>query len=487
MQTPEKTAAAQEAAQPLNAPAEGNALMLLLSLLPGALVGYGFALFSAIPGIGLVAFTLLFLLLFWLFARQRLQRSLDGLLLLSAALLLILCYGLYDLPQFRLFNAPLAYGLLVVALLRLCGILPPFQTLGELLQGGWLSLRSAFCHMGRAFSLLKKQDGAPQARRRELLLGLFLAIPLLPVLVLLLSSADSVFGSSLQAFASAFSGPQLSSSLAKLFISLFVALMCFSLLYALRHGEAKQPKALAGLPLPALSLTVLLALVNLLYLAFVGVQFAYLFGGAQHAAMAGGWAAYARRGFFELTAIALFNLGLCMYCLKHWPGHRPLRALCGLLILLTGMMLVSALKRMGLYIDAFGLSLLRLLTLWAMAMIALALLLTGLRLVRPAFHPFRILLALTLASYLVLNLASPAGLVARYNVNAFLEGRLSKVDAQYLQELGSDSLPALKRLAASGHAGGQQALEELKVRSPRPWYAWSLSEARLRAEAKGSP
>ena len=63
MQTPEKTAAAQEAAQPLNAPAEGNALMLLLSLLPGALVGYGFALFSAIPGIGLVAFTLLFLLL----------------------------------------------------------------------------------------------------------------------------------------------------------------------------------------------------------------------------------------------------------------------------------------------------------------------------------------------------------------------------------------------------------------------------------------
>ena len=57
-----------------------------------------------------------------------------------------------------------------------------------------------------------------------------------------------------------------------------------------------------------------LVVVDLLFLAFVAVQFRYLFGGAELVRGADGlsYAEYARRGFFELVAVAALSLPLLL-------------------------------------------------------------------------------------------------------------------------------------------------------------------------------
>ena len=81
---------------------------------------------------------------------------------------------------------------------------------------------------------------------------------------------------------------------------------------------------------------VVLAAVDLLFLAFVAVQFRYLFGGTELVREVTGlsYAEYARRGFFELVAVAALSLPLLL--LADWsldqrdPGRaRAFRRLAG--------------------------------------------------------------------------------------------------------------------------------------------------------------
>ena len=134
---------------------------------------------------------------------------------------------------------------------------------------------------------------------------------------------------------------------------------------------------------------------------------------------------------------------------------------------------------MAVYLPVSTLSILRLLTLWGMAMILGGLLLAGWKLLRPAFRFGRVFLPLALGAWCLLCLAGPAARVADYNVDAFLDGRLAAVDVEYLESLGTDVRPALERLvSASADGGARRALERLDrdaALARSRWTTWSFS------------
>ena len=114
---------------------------------------------------------------------------------------------------------------------------------------------------------------------------------------------------------------------------------------------------------------VVFGLVNVLFLTFVGVQFRYLFGGADRVESSSTltYAEYARRGFFELVAVA--GLAALFLLFTHWllPRgqsrlHRFYAAFAALLVALVFVVMASALQRMRLYTETFGLTELRLYT-----------------------------------------------------------------------------------------------------------------------------
>jgi hypothetical protein len=117
------------------------------------------------------------------------------------------------------------------------------------------------------------------------------------------------------------------------------------------------------LRLGIVEVTVVLGLLDLLFLVFALVQLPYLFGGVVQVARLG-YSEYARRGFFELVWVAGLTLPLLLWA--HWlvrgsgtGGQRTYRLLAFGLVCLLFVVMASAVQRMQLYVASSGLTELR--------------------------------------------------------------------------------------------------------------------------------
>jgi hypothetical protein len=195
-----------------------------------------------------------------------------------------------------------------------------------------------------------------------------------------------------------------------------------------------------------------LVLLDALFAAFVAVQVAVLFGGHDHVLRTAGltYAEYARQGFGQLTVAAALTLAVAALAARHAARdglrhERLLMALIGLLFALTLVVLASALRRLGLYEDAFGFTRTRLLAHGAILWIGLLLVLVsacGL-LRRPERLPSAAVL-MTGAALTVFTALNPEGIIAARNVERF--AATGRLDAEYVSRLGADAVPALTRL-----------------------------------------
>ena len=155
--------------------------------------------------------------------------------------------------------------------------------------------------------------------------------------------------------------PSLSSLPARVFVFALVLFGALGLALAARRVFADP-----ALPTPKLSLSewaIPLVLLDALFLAFVIVQVTVLFGGHDHVLETAGltYAEYARQGFWQLIAAAVLTLLVVATAVRVAEVHRRshgilLRALLGALCVLTIVTVASALHRLDLYEDAFGLT-----------------------------------------------------------------------------------------------------------------------------------
>ena len=323
-------------------------------------------------------------------------------------------------------------------------------------------------------------------------IGLLVAAPLLIVFGGLFVSADATFA----AFASNIQ-IDFGSLTSHLFLTGVLATFAAGTLRGAFLGDAGI--AAAGERLvrpgvaPATTATVLGAL-DLLFLLFVAVQARWLFGGAATIQATSGLTVseYARRGFFELVTAAVLVLPVLL--VAEWATRREdqaqersFRALALLLIVLVTVLLVSALQRMLLYVQYFGLTEQRLYTtafmVWLGGVFAW-LAWTVLRGERTRFA-FGALVQAT-AVLAGLHIVNPDALITR--VNASRTATTAPFDAAYAAgALSADAVPALLQalpvLAPAQRAHVAQCLvERWSVRTGRgeDWRSWNWSAARAR-------
>ncbi len=349
--------------------------------------------------------------------------------------------------------------------------------------------------------LFAAHDGATwwQARRsagvraRRVLAGLALAVIPLLIFGALLASADAVFAGFLDDL---FGFPLDGTLIPAALLVLFFAWAATGLTrYARRRPPLKPIERRASF-LGRIETLAVLAPLCLLFLAFVVVQFAYLFGGADTIAATGGLtrAEYARAGFFQLVAVATLVLALLLGI--DWahrpPEQRPGRAVTALsasLIGLTGVMVASALKRMILYVDAFGLTQLRFYTSAFMALVAGLLALyffTALRGHRRAFATGALLAAgLAVAG---LNLANPDAVIAAVNLDRRLAAGIELDTAYLVSSLSEDATPTivgrLEPAASRCEPWAQSLAGQLRLEGVDPaggWRSWHWARGRAAA------
>ncbi len=437
----------------------------------GHLAGYNY-----MPGVSVTVLVAVHFAAVLLFRRRGGPLDRAGLGLMAAALVLAVCVGLYAAWLTALVNYVLIFFVSAAATFRLSGHSRLawdddrafFETLS-------LAFRALTRYPGRVFTAAGLAFKKPDRRGGGLWLGVLIAVPLLALVLALLASADEVFGGLFAGLRRELARLDPALSLYRAARALTLAVFLASALFFLgrepearpeRSREAKEPNAL-----PFLAGVFLL---DGVYLVFVVIQIAYLFGGAESAAMAGGWAQYARSGFLQRVCVTAINL---LFCLISSGGGR-LRARGGrallwgdaLLLAASAVILASAAWRMGLYIRAFGLSLLRLITLWVMLFIAVLLVTAAVRLLRPGTRFGRVFIGFGLTAWCLFCLANPAALAARWNVRAYSEGRLAELDTAYLEELYPDAR------AARGALDADRQAEWPDWSHPAPsWAEWHVS------------
>jgi len=319
--------------------------------------------------------------------------------------------------------------------------------------------------------------------------GLLIALPVLGVFAMLLTSADAAFSGAMNRLFAvdlwALFGSTLTRSMG---VGGSACVAAAVLGHALRRrkgqelGEAEVSPARPRLGLTE-ALTLILA-VDALFLAFAGFQVAYLFiGGASSPAEGYTYATYARRGFFELLLVSMMTLGLVMALARWTRRESPLaqgafRVGTSLMVALTLVIVASAVKRMTLYEDAFGYTRLRLFT--HVFMYALGAVLTW-RAVTLWWRPERFAIGAfvtALGAVLAVNALNPDALIVRLNIARTTDP--AGPDLNYLSDLSSDAVPELVRRLDLKDARNAALLEQYVERQPAygGWPEWNLAHWR---------
>jgi hypothetical protein len=328
--------------------------------------------------------------------------------------------------------------------------------------------------------------------------GVFIAAPLLLVFGALFVAADAVF----EKLVVDILGFDVVEVFGHLFLIVLFAWITAGLLWVALL--ARNPESLSfGRPgflsLGIIELGIVLGLLDILFLVFVMVQVRYLFGGAERVLTTAGltYAEYARRGFFELVAVTALVLPTLL--LAHWlmragnsPGERVFRVMAGVLVALLFVVMASALRRMYLYFEEYGLTELRLYATIFMAWLAVVLVWLLLTVLRGRRERFAFgALAAGFAAILLINVSNPDALIANTNLDRLEEGK--RFDAVYLTTLSADAAPVLfealadipeERLQIAPHLTAEQVLLERWKGGDTGWRTWNLSRERARRLAE---
>lgn len=231
--------------------------------------------------------------------------------------------------------------------------------------------------------------------------------------------------------------------------------------------------------------TVPLGALALLFGAFLGVQTVAMFGGDEYVQRVAGvtYAEYARQGFFQLVMVSLLVLCVIAAAVRILPSRatRTLRnALLGALCVLTLVILASAMLRLQLYIDTFGLTRLRISAeawiVWCAGVFALVIAAGMLdTLGRPAPWLPRATAALAGLALAVFAYGDPDLRIAESHHDL----DLSVVDTWYLRDLSTDALPGLLELEGRDRDCALLGFQDLATGEPDTGAAsWNLSRHR---------
>jgi len=359
----------------------------------------------------------------------------------------------------------------------------PFRVVGDLLK----SDRGDHADEGSATPSFVRRHG------RDIVVGCAVAVPVLTVFAVLLAESDAGFSRLLDDLFN-WDLSWLVRHATSVATGAFVA--AGVLIAVLASGPLDtQEERRATWAGPAV-VWIVLGSTALMFTAFLALQGAYLFGGPEYLDERTGLSAaeYAVRGFYELLSVAGIVVALLLAARASFaadsPSITPYRIMAPTLALLTVVLLGSAMARLWIYADRFGLTEQRIyaaavlvwvaaVLAWLAARIALA---RGLQLGVFAGSA-------AIAVVLMLDVANPDALVARTNLERSDDRPASApsgasydaaVDLPYLVTLSDDATPVLvERIAMLSTSERRLLLQRLEDRNEHPeWRSNNLSRER---------
>ena len=289
--------------------------------------------------------------------------------------------------------------------------------------------------------------------------GVLITIPVLLLFTALFTSADLVFSNRIEGLVSKLNMENVRELLLRGLLILTVAyIFSGTILFAAKQsGNIPRRSNGKSFNVAFLGLTessIILSSVLILFGSFVVIQIKYLFLNQADIIIDGfTYAEYARRGFGELVAVAIFSIflikGLSLFSKRESARQNTIfSALAAALVSLVLVILVSAFQRLFLYESAYGFTSSR--TYAHVFIVWLGILLTALifmEIFKKQALFANLLLAVIFGFTVSLNFLNPDRFIVRNNIRLAVKNQA--LDTSYLASLSSDAIPPLAAIFSS--------------------------------------
>jgi hypothetical protein len=323
-----------------------------------------------------------------------------------------------------------------------------------------------------------------QVKLARIVATIGVSIGLLLVFGSLFAAADPAFNKLVNDVLPTLNGQDVVRSIVMFFA---VAGLCSGAIY-LRLGSPRleELRGRPPKPLGRFEWLVPVLVLDLLFLAFLIVQFEALVGGEKFINQMAlpDYKEYVRQGFGQLVVVTGLTLIVIAFAARRAARQTrrdrvAARLVFGPLCLFTLGVVASALSRMIAYENEYGFTRLRLLggvlEGW-MGLIMLLVLGAGLTL-QASWLP-RTVLATFVATLIAVAAANPDGMVAQLNVNRFND--TGRINIEYVRTLSADAVPALATMPDEYLACVLQNKVRVLPDSPDPWPSYNYGRSRAR-------
>ncbi|OIK15015.1 hypothetical protein BIV60_10820 [Bacillus sp. MUM 116] len=472
-------------------------IFLVLCLLLGFLGEEAF--FRSEIGISYITFIVAFyLVFFWRFRGFPFSHQRFGYLILCCIWLLAASFFLYDNQVFYVLNSLI---IPVLVLLHLVLI----TSAKKLQWNQWIFISYLFSRLLAAMryivsfiEVLSKgikvgKDESKFLVWKKIFIGILLSLPVLFVVMNLLITADSQFSRIIGGFPQWFN--QLDAAIImRIIITLIYTFAFFGFMQVLFHKQIKAIKQHINIQTPQMDAVItitVLVLMNVVYLLFAVVQFKYLFSGTLKGEFT--YAEYARKGFFELLFVSLINLSITIIVVNFVNRTTKVtklltQLLLTILILSSGVMLLSASMRLSIYEEAYGFSFIRVLSHSFMIFLAVIFVYTLIKIWIEKLSLFHFYFITALVYYSAINIIDLNQIVVKQNIARYEQ--TGKIDVHYLNNLSSTGVLGLIDLFEKDQhiPDLRRVLVERKnemLRDEAPWQSYNLKKALVKEKLNG--
>lgn len=352
-----------------------------------------------------------------------------------------------------------------------------------------------FSNYGACFAAIKNAGAENKAGRniKNALLGLAIALPSTIVVGFLLMNADYGFEKIIDSiFSDAVS--KIFVFVFQLLISLPAAAYIFGLFRASCDGNCEgsddercmEAIRSAGF-LPPLAGVFSALPVCCLYVIFFFSQTSYFLSSfiSRLPDDIDSYSRYARQGFFELCMVSVINLAIIiavnLFCKYRDDGERhiSIRIITGVLSVFTLLLISTAVSKMVMYINVYGLTPLRVYTTWFMLLLAVVFVGIFLCQIKKRINTARLTVTAFTIMFAILSFCNVDGVIAGYNIDRYLNGTLENPGFSMLAELSSGAAPQIKRLEDSGLEESDKIMAQRIINDMGKTYGGDLRTAAL--------
>lgn len=162
------------------------------------------------------------------------------------------------------------------------------------------------------------------------------------------------------------------------------------------------------------------------------------------------YAQYAREGFFELCKVSVINLTvivLITQLIKKGKANTiAVKVLTVVFSAVTFLLMATAMSKLVMYIDRYGLTQKRVYAAWFMAVIAVIFLIITLSRFIKKISWIPTCACVVIVAFAGLSLCNVDRQIAKFNVERYIDGTVKVVDAEALNSLGDAAIPEMAKL-----------------------------------------